>query len=61
MPTKVFFLPMGQMRDFRYDFLGHPSYAPDLAPSDFLLFPHLKKFVYVKHFTFNEEVYMVGN
>ncbi|UYV67817.1 hypothetical protein LAZ67_5002129 [Cordylochernes scorpioides] len=33
-----------------------PHYSPDLAPSDFHFFPHLKKFVFEKHFGSNEEV-----
>jgi len=35
--------------------LEHPPYSPDLAPSDFWLFPHLKKFLRGKRFS-NEEV-----
>ncbi|XP_014481491.1 PREDICTED: histone-lysine N-methyltransferase SETMAR-like [Dinoponera quadriceps] len=45
-----------KQRDLRYDLLGHPPYSPDLAPSDFHLFPNLKKFVSGKHFASNEEV-----
>ena len=26
-----------------YELISHPVYSPDLAPSDFLLFPNLKK------------------
>ena len=33
-----------------------PPYSPDLAPSDFHLFPNLKKFVSGKCFVSNEEV-----
>ena len=28
----------------------HPPYIPDLAPSDFRLFLHLKKFLFGQHF-----------
>lgn len=31
------------IRDFRWETLPHPPYSPDLAPSDFFLFPNLKK------------------
>lgn len=31
-------------RKFRWELLDDPSYSPDLAPSDFYLFPKLKKF-----------------
>lgn len=49
-------LAMGKLRDLGYDLLGHPPYSPDLAPSDFHLFPNLKKFVSGKRFSSNEEV-----
>ena len=26
-----------------YELIPHPTYSPDLAPSDFFLFPNLKK------------------
>lgn len=49
-------LAMGKLRDLGYELLGHPPYSPDLAPSDFHLFPNLKKFVSGKRFVSNEEV-----
>ncbi|XP_014483746.1 PREDICTED: uncharacterized protein LOC106746967 [Dinoponera quadriceps] len=49
-------LTMGELRDLRYDLLDNPPYSPDLAPSYFLLFPNLKKFVSGKRFASNEEV-----
>ena len=30
---------------FRWEQMDHPLYSPDLAPSDFHLFLHLKKFL----------------
>ncbi|GBN04748.1 hypothetical protein AVEN_63722-1 [Araneus ventricosus] len=30
---------------FRWEQFCHPPYSPDLAPSDFHLFPHLKTFL----------------
>jgi len=30
-------------QQFRWEVFDHPSYSPDLAPSDYLLFMHLKK------------------
>jgi histone-lysine N-methyltransferase SETMAR len=32
---------MGKLRDLHYQLLEHPHYSPDLAPSDFYLFPKL--------------------
>ena len=45
---------MEKLRYLSYDLLGHPHYFPDLAPSDFQLFPNLKKFVSGKHFMSSE-------
>jgi len=36
--------------------LGHPPYSPDLAPSDYHLFPGLKKQLKVHHFSSDMEV-----
>ncbi|EFN80260.1 Histone-lysine N-methyltransferase SETMAR, partial [Harpegnathos saltator] len=33
-----------------YELLEHPAYSPDLAPSDYYLFPNLKKFLAGKRF-----------
>ena len=33
-----------------YDILPHPPYSPDLAPSDFFLFPNLKKLIKGRRF-----------
>ncbi len=37
-----------------YHILDHPAYSPDLAPSDYFLFPALKKFLRGKHFPSDE-------
>ena len=47
---------MSKLRGLKYDLLEHPPYSPDLAPSDFCLFPNLKKFVAGKRFSSNEEI-----
>ena len=39
-----------------YELIPHPAYSPDLAPSDFLQFPHLKKDIRGCHFRADEEV-----
>jgi len=36
--------------------LDHPPYSPDLAPSDYHLFPGLKKYLKVHHFSSDTEV-----
>ena len=39
-----------------FRFLDHPPYFPDLAPSDYRLFPGLKKQLKGRHFSSNVEV-----
>jgi [histone H3]-lysine36 N-dimethyltransferase SETMAR len=34
-----------QLVNFHWELLDHPPYSPDLAPSDFHLFPKLKEFL----------------
>ena len=37
-------------------FLDHPPYSPDLAPSDYHLFPGLKKKIENRHFSSDAKV-----
>ena len=39
-----------------YKLIPHPAYSPDLAPSNFFLFPSLKKDIRGCHFRSDEEV-----
>jgi histone-lysine N-methyltransferase SETMAR len=39
------------LREFRWEIIRHPPYSPDLAPSDFFLFPNLKKSLKGTHFS----------
>jgi len=48
-------LAMGKLRDLHYELLEHPPYFPDLAPSDFCLFPKLKIFLAGQRFSSNQE------
>ena len=38
------------LREFRWKLLPHPPYSPDLAPSDFFLFPKMKEHLKGKRF-----------
>ena len=49
------------MTDLHFQLLPHPAYSPDLAPSDFHLFPKLKNFLAGQKFGSNEEVIQVVN
>jgi len=40
----------------KFEVLSHPLYSPDLAPSDFNFFPHLKGDLKGIHFTSDDEV-----
>ena len=41
--------------ELKFELLSHAPYSPDLAPSDYFLFPNLKKWLGGR-FTNNEEV-----
>jgi hypothetical protein len=42
------------LNSWRWEILPHPPYSPDLAPSDFHLFPKMKKHLTYKRFHSNE-------
>ena len=50
---------MGAVERNGYDLVPHPAYSTDLAPSDFFLFPNLKKDIRGRYFRSEEEVVMV--
>jgi len=41
---------------FKWNVSDHPPYSPDIAPSDFHLFLHLKKYIAGKKFDDDDEV-----
>ena len=49
---------MDAVEQNRYELIPHPAYSPDLAPSDFFLFPNLKNDIRGLHFRSDEEVVM---
>jgi len=48
-------LAIGKLRDLHYELLEHPSYSPDLGPSDFCVFPELKLFFAGQRCSSNQE------
>jgi histone-lysine N-methyltransferase SETMAR len=48
-------LAMGKLRDLHCELLEHPPFSPDLALSDFSLFPKLKLFLAGQRFSSNQE------
>lgn len=47
---------MAAIQDAGFELLEHPPYSPDLAPSDFYLFPRLKEHLRGKKFLNDNEV-----
>ena len=47
---------MAKLDQLRFELVAHPPYSPDLAPSDYYLFPNLKQWLQGKRFRSNEEV-----
>jgi [histone H3]-lysine36 N-dimethyltransferase SETMAR len=52
---------MAAIHDAGFEILEHPPYSPDLAPSDFFLFPKLKEQLRGTRFLNDEEVIEVVN
>jgi len=44
------------LETLKFEVLSHPPYSPDLVPSDFHFFPHLKRDLKGTHFTSDDEV-----
>jgi histone-lysine N-methyltransferase SETMAR len=44
------------LQEFGWEVFEHSAYSPDLAPSDFHLFPKLKEFLGGRRFKSNEDV-----
>ncbi len=44
------------LKKFNWELFPHPPYSPDTAPSDYYLFPTLKRHLEGKNFTTNEEL-----
>ncbi len=49
------------LTNLKWDVFGHPPYSPDLAPSDYHLFPNLKQALGGKRFESDEQVEMWVN
>lgn len=47
---------MAKIHELKFEMLPHPPYSPDLAPSDYHLFPNLKKHLGGQRFHRNDEV-----
>ena len=47
---------MAAINECGFELLEHPPYSPDLAPSDYYLFPKLKKELCGRHFDTDDDV-----
>jgi histone-lysine N-methyltransferase SETMAR len=54
-PAHKSVLAVRKLRDVEYELLEHPPYSPDLASSDFFLFPELKLFLAGGGFSLNQK------
>lgn len=52
---------MAQTSDYGFELFPHPPYSPDLAPSDFYVFPNLKKHLGGQKFSSLEEIDVTVN
>ncbi|EGI68665.1 Mariner Mos1 transposase, partial [Acromyrmex echinatior] len=55
-PSHTSLKAMVKLDQLRFELVAHPPYSPDLASSDYYLFPKLKRWLQGKKFTSNEEV-----
>jgi len=44
------------LETLKFEVFSHPPYSPDLVPSDFHFFPHLKRDLKVTHFTSDDKL-----
>lgn len=55
-PVHSCVVAMAKIHELKFEMLPHPPYSPDLAPSDYHLFPNLKKHLGGQRFHRNDEV-----
>lgn len=55
-PAHTSVVAMATIHDCGFNLVPHPPYSPDLAPSDFHLFPQLKKALAGRHFRSDDDV-----
>lgn len=55
-PAHTARVTLQKIHDLGFQLVDHPPYSPDLAPSDYHLFPHLKRHLKGRQFGSDEEV-----
>ena len=56
-PADTSAIATAKLFDLRKEILPHPPYSPNLAPSDYFLFPNMKTWLGGKRFSSNEEIF----
>ena len=56
VPAHTYVVAVETIHDCGFKLVLHPPYSPDLAPSDFHLFPQMKKVLAGRHFARNDDV-----
>ena len=60
-PAHTGAIATAKLFDLCYKILPHPPYSPDLAPSDYFLFPNMKTWLGDIIFSSNEEIIAATN
>lgn len=60
-PAHTSAVSTAKLLEIRFEIVSHPPYSPDLAPSDYYLFPNMKKWLAGKRFHSNDEVIAATN
>jgi len=55
-PSHTSLKAMAKLDQLRFELVAHPPYSPDLAPSDYYVFPNLKRWLQGKRFTSSEKI-----
>uniref|UniRef100_A0A673BIC6 Histone-lysine N-methyltransferase SETMAR n=1 Tax=Sphaeramia orbicularis TaxID=375764 RepID=A0A673BIC6_9TELE len=55
-PAHKLTVAMAAVKDCGFELVDHPPYSPDLAPSDYFLFPNMKKHLAGKRYQTDDEV-----
>lgn len=55
-PAYTSSIAVAKLHELGFELLPHATYSPDLAPSDFFLFPNLQKWLAGKKFILNAEI-----
>ena len=61
VPAHTSAIATAKLFNLLYEILPNPPYSPDLAPSDYFLFPNMKTWLGDKRFSLNEKIFAATN